>query len=137
MVNRSNCITLFDDCLRSKKLKFSQIYIDNAGCNYEIFLGSMNGYVQMEYFPLDSDDESITCTFYSKTNSTGMSLYESCVDSDNMAIDFEEEIDNLVDGVKKLNQAISKIEIKIDQIIEICEEHQLDLNNFIEIIYNF
>jgi prefoldin subunit 5 len=46
-------------------------------------------------------------------------------------------IDNLVEHVKKLNQAIAKISTKINQIKDICEEYELDFEEFITLNYDF
>jgi hypothetical protein len=47
------------------------------------------------------------------------------------------EIEELINAVKRINFGISKIESKIEQIRNICEEYNLELDKFIDVLYNF
>jgi hypothetical protein len=49
----------------------------------------------------------------------------------------EDEIEQLIDATKKLNAVINKVRNKIEQIQEICDENELDINEFISLNYDF
>lgn len=47
-----------------------------------------------------------------------------------------EELQNTIDKTKSIQRTINKIEIYIDKIKDLCEEENLNLNNFIDVKFN-
>lgn len=140
MIDKHNITQIIDEYLKTNKIRYTIIEQDVRMVLYQIFIGSMDGFIQIEY-DLDSSSENILITYYSNVNDdNGLSLYESVVDnydSPLTQINVEGEIEQLIDQVKILNKAVAKIGQKIEQIREICEEYNLEIEEFIEVIYNF
>jgi hypothetical protein len=148
-VKKENIHETVENFLKSLKIR----YTINENL-YELFLGTISGFIQLE---LSNTDDSITIQFFSPVDLDGNSLYSSVWDNENCVIDFdfdewvdrkyvqkedgveqvEGEIEELITSVNKINIAVNKIEKKIEQIKEICEEYQLDVETFIDVVYDF
>ena len=135
-VTRDNVYEVIDNYLKENKIRFS-ITTDDSGNFYELFLGSESGFIQVEIASNDSDDKDVFFQFFSRVDDMSNSLYHSQVGTDYDGFDLIMEIDELIANVKKLNQVIGKIRNKLDDIENICEENEMNVNDFIEIIYNF
>jgi hypothetical protein len=137
-LTNKNVIEKIEDTLKSFKIRFNQrTYSDDYGANYELFIGSASGYIQAEFDLTDDTDDVVYFQFYSKSDSSDISLYHYQISSDNSQFDLEYHIEELIENIKKLNSILNKIEAKIDQIRSICEENELDMDDFIEVVYDF
>ena len=87
---------------------------------------------------VNEKDNHVVLQLFSKIDDYGNSFFHQDWDNECEHCDsIEGEIDNLVEHVKKLNQAIAKISTKINQIKDICEEYELDFEEFIQLNYDF
>lgn len=138
-ITKHNICQEIEQILKSQNIRFSIENQDYRGTNYELFVSSMEAYIQIEYDLNKEEDNDVQITFYTKVNSDGLSLYESDWDNyDNSIKDgIETEIEELINAVKRINFGISKIESKIEQIRNICEEYNLELDKFIDVLYDF
>lgn len=131
------CETI-ENYLKELKVRYSILDPDSKGCVYELFISSMSGYIQVEYDLDDENDSFFLLQFYTPVDSTGHSIYHQEWDNECENCDsVEGEIDNLLESVKKINQGISKISTKIEQIKDLCEEYGLDFDSLITLNYNF
>lgn len=136
-------ITKHDVCgiieahLKANQIKFSIQENNSKLCIYELFVSSLPCFVQVEY-NLDNDDPDVLITFFSEVKSDGLSAYsqewESYHDSDDS---IESHIDDMIDYVKLINRVHAQIVRKIEEIREICEEHELDVDEYIKVEYDF
>ncbi len=136
-ITRSNVYKEIDSILNESNIRFNLRDKDARGGNYELFVGSMPCFIQIETSDETSDDETVSFQFYTDIDKQGIALYHTYPKSDDKNFDLEDEINSLIEKTKKLNTVISKIEKKIEQIKEICEEYQLEVENFIEITFDF
>ena len=135
MITKQNVYENIENYLKDNKIRY--IVQNFPGCdNYELFLGSMSGFIQVETSE-DEDDDSVTFQFYSKIDGDGNSLYHSNADTEDEDFSLEDEIDALIDAIKKMNLVVAKIQTKIEQIKEICSENEMNYEDFITIVYNF
>ena len=136
MITKQNVYENTENYLKDNKIRY--IVQNFPGCDtYELFLGSMSGFIQVETSVEDVDDDSVTFQFYSKIDGDGNSLYHSNADTEDEDFSLEDEIDALIDAIKKMNLVVAKIQTKIEQIKEICSENEMDYEDFITIVYNF
>ena len=134
MITKQNVYENIDNYLKENKIRY--IVQNFPGCDtYELLLGSMSGFIQVE--TIDEYDDSVTFQFYSKIDDNGNSLYNSNADTEDEDFSLEDEIDALIDAIKKINLVVAKIETKIEQIKEICSDNEMDYEDFITIVYNF
>ena len=136
-INKHGIRELIENYLKSKKIKYSIDNEDNFGLVYEIYVGSLECYLQVEYDLEKIEDESVVVQLFTEVDDSGNSLYNVTWENDEHYDSLESEIDTLIDETKLLNKAVIKIGRKVEEIIEICEEHNLDLREFIQIEYNF
>lgn len=148
-ITKANIRETIENYLKSIKVRYTieEDYL------YELFLGSVNGFIQLDLNDND-EDNGLAIQLFSPIDYNGNSLYESLweneeyiknenendyihIPKENAVEELESEIEELINNVKNINNAINKISKKIDQIKEICEEYQLELDTFIEILYDF
>lgn len=137
-VTKHNICQTIEDYLKSKKIRYSISDSDSKGLLYELYIASIECYIQVEYDLDKEDDEYIVLQLFDKVDYYGNSIYHASWDNeDENADSIEGEIDNLLEAVKRINQGISKISAKLDQIKEICEEYNLEFEEFITLNYDF
>jgi hypothetical protein len=135
---KNEIYNLIETHLKNNHIRYVQSNSDSKGCLYELFLGSMNGFIQVELDFDDLTDDYVYLQLFSPLDSQSNALYENDWASDGEHQDsLEGVIDTLIEEVKKLNSVIAKISIKIDQIKEICLEYDMDYEQFITIEYEF
>ena len=135
MITKQNVYENIDNFLKKEKIRFTvQNY--SSGDFYELLLGSINGFIQVEISEEETDN-SVYFQFFSNVNYDGNSLYNSNISAEDENFSLDGEIFELVNAVKKMNVVVAKIESKISQIKEICEDNEMDFENFIEIVYDF
>jgi hypothetical protein len=138
-VTKNNVRDLIESYLKDNKIKYTTNYEDSKGLIYEIYVGSLECTIQVEY-DLDNDEDNyIVLQLFTQVGKyDGRSLYHQDWDNENKFLDsIEDEIEQLIDATKKLNAVINKIRNKIEQIQEICDENELDINEFISLNYDF
>jgi hypothetical protein len=137
-ITKHNVCETIENFLKENKIRFSIEDSDNNGLFYELYISSISGFIQVEYNLDKEDDNDIYIQFFSKIDTNGNSLYESNWSNYQENQDsLESEIEALISGIKTINQGIAKIEAKINQIKDICEEYSLEIDNFISIEYDF
>ena len=137
-VTKQNINEKIENYLKEEKIRYNIISQDSKSCLYELFLGSESGYIQVEYDMDNDTDDYIVAQLYSRTDDNEVSIYH--YDWDNESENhgsIEINIEVLVEEVKKINKAISKIKSKIEDIRNICEEYGLEFEEFIELNYTF
>lgn len=137
-VTKHNICQIIEDYLKSQKIRYSISNSDPKGLLYELYISSRECFIQVEY-DLDKENDDYTLLqLFDNVDDFGNSIYHSDWDNENQYADsVEGEIENLIEAVKQINQGISKINTKIDQIKDICEEYGLDFEEFITINYDF
>ena len=124
-------ITVF---LKEKKISFD-VDRHSTTDNFELYIGSDSGFIQVEYSEL-RNEASVCIQFYSKLDRQGNSLYNSSIEISEI-IDLHTEIEQLIYEVKENIRTVSKIKSLIDKIQEICDENNLEIDDFITVEYNF
>ena len=114
-------ITVF---LKEKKISFN-VDRHSTTDNFELYIGSDSGFIQVEYSEL-RNEASVCIQFYSKIDRQGNSLYNSSI-----------EISEIIDLHTEIEQLIYEVKSLIDKIQEICDENNLEIDDFITIEYNF
>jgi hypothetical protein len=136
-ITKHNVREIIENYLKSKKIKYSIDDEDNFGLVYEIYVGSLECYLQVEYDLEKIEDDYVVVQLFTEIDDLGNSLYSVTWENDEHHDSIESEIDTLIDETKQLNRAVIKIGKKIEDIIEICEEHGLSSEDFIQINYDF
>jgi hypothetical protein len=134
--NKGNVYKTIEDYLKEQGIRYD-ITPDTSGNVYELFLGSESGFIQVEIDSEDPDESDVFFQFFSKVNYDGNSIYHDQGDTENENFDLIDRIDELITKIKTLNKAITRIRNKIEDIKSICEECEMDIEEFIEIVYNF
>ena len=134
-ITRFNVTDKIESYLKDNKIKYIISDSDNFGCSYELLIGSITGNIQVELNGHDLTDDSVTIQTFNTSNSD-TSIYESLWDSEDSE-SLESEIENLVQQVKNINIGVAKIEKQIEKIKDICNEYELNVDMFIDVVYNF
>jgi hypothetical protein len=133
-ITQNNICQKIEDYLKEKKLNFNILHQNDQGLNYEIYLGSSEAHIQVEYDLTNDDDNSVYLQLYTKLDEYGNSFYHQYWKSDDTDADsLEGEIDRLVESTISLTKAYSKIDSKLDQIRDICKEYNIDFDELITI----
>lgn len=136
-ITQHNVCEHIESILKSLNIRYSILFPDSKGCVYQLYISSIEGNIQVEYDLDDEEDNYFILQFFTKVDTYGNSLYHSDWNNETPGDSIEGEIENLVEYAKKINQGISKIQIKIEQIKDICEEYELDFEEFIDVLYDF
>lgn len=135
-ITKYNVLQHIEEILKNLKIRFSIINQDSKGCHIQLYISSIEGNIQVEYSLDDVNDNYFCLQFFTDIDSEGLSLYYSHWDNDSND-SIEGEIEELINSIKRINQGISKIQTKINQIKDICEEYNLEFDNFIGVLYDF
>jgi hypothetical protein len=135
-ITKHNVCQKVEDYLKDNRIRYTISNSDPDVVYYELFLGSLESNLQIEYNLADDTDDFVVVQLYTKVDAYGDSIYHNTWDSENED-DLIEEIDTLVRESKKLNLVISKIGNLVDRIREIYVENELDMEKFIELNYDF
>lgn len=135
-ITKYNIIQHIEEILKNLKIRFTIINRDSKGCHIQLYISSIEGNIQVEYSLDDVNDNYFCIQFFTDIDSDGLSLYYSHWDNDSND-SIEVEIEELLNSIKRINQGISKIQTKINQIKDICEEYNLEFDNFIGVLYDF
>ncbi len=137
-ITRFNVTDKIESYLKDNKIKYIISDSDNFGCSYELLIGSITGNIQVELNGRDLTDECVGIQMFN-TSTNDRYIYESSTwysdDEDGDSI--ESEIENLVQQVKNINIGVVKIEKQIEKIKDICNEYELNVDMFIDVVYNF
>jgi hypothetical protein len=137
-VTKHNIRDVIESYLKNNRLKYTIDNEDSKGLFYEIFVGSLECYLQIEYDLDDDNDVYVVIQLFTKVDDYGMSLYRQDWDNKTDGADsLEGEIETLIQETKRLNGVINKIRNKIEQIKEICEENDMEFDEFITLNYDF
>ena len=135
-VTKENICQKIEDFLKSSKIRYNILAPDSRGLLYELFISSIEGNIQVEYNLDDPNDDIIYVQFFTNIDSNGNSIYHSDWDNES-GESIEGEIEELIEAVKRINSGLSKINSKIEQIKDICEEYNLEFEDIIEVLYEF
>jgi len=137
-ITKNNIREVIDTYLKENRIKYTTDHEDSMGMVYEIYVGSLECYLQLEYNMEDENDDVVFVQLFTKVDDWGESLYHQTWESDSEDGDtIEREIEVLIQETKRLNSVVNKIRNKIEQIQEICDENELDIEEFITINYDF
>jgi hypothetical protein len=152
LITKNNIRDIIETFLKENHYRYSTDFEDSKGLLYQIYLGSLDCFIQVEYDLDKPEDNAVHIQFFTKADSSGNCLYEQNWDnyeaqfvdgkfemkfSDIPEESIEGHIETLIEETKKYNSVIGKISKKIDQIKEICEEHELDPEEFITVNFDF
>lgn len=137
-ITKHNICEIIENYLKELKIRYNIDNVDSIGCIYELFISSTSGFIQVEYDLDDEKDNYVVTQLFTSVDDYGNSIYHSNWDNECKTCDsLNGEIDNLVDSIKRINNGLSKISSKINQIKDICEEYELDFENLIDVLYDF
>jgi hypothetical protein len=136
-ITKHNIRQVIEDYLKSEHIKYITEGENSKGLMYEIYVGSLECYLQVEYNLDEDNDNDIVVQLFTKVDSYGDSLYHVDWISWKEEGSIEDEIEALIQKTKKINSFVNKIRNKIEQIQEICEENEFDIEEFITINYDF
>ena len=136
-ITKHNVCQHIEDILKSQKVRYSILEPDSKGCGYELYVSSIEANIQVEYNLDDDNDNNFYLQFFTNIDSNGLSLYHSYWDKKSNGDSIEGKIEELLNAIKRINQGVSKIQTKIEQIKDICEEYNLEFENFIDVLYDF
>jgi lysyl-tRNA synthetase class II len=136
-ITKHNIRQVIEDYLKSERIKYTTEGENSKGLMYEIYVGSLECYLQVEYNLDDDNDNDIVVQLFTKVDSYGDSLYHVDWLNWKEGDSIETEIESLIQQTKKINSLVNKVRNKIEQIKEICEENELDIEEFITINYDF
>jgi hypothetical protein len=134
---KHNIRQVIEDFLKSNHIKYSTDNEGSKGLIYEIYVGSLECYLQVEYDLEDKGNHYIVVQLFTKVDDYGNSLYHSEWENDNNGDSIEGEIETLIQETKKINSLVNKVRNKIEQIKEICEENEFNIEEFITVNYDF
>ncbi len=134
---KNNIRQIIEDFLKSEKIRYSIDNENNFGLIYELYVGSLECFIQIEYDLQKEGDEYIVVQLFTDIDDNGFSLYDQTWENDGNCGDIVGAIGELIDETKRINSIVNKIRKRIEQIEEICEEEGMDLNNFLTIKYDF
>ena len=132
---KRNVLDVVSNSLKNRKIKFSLDDEDGTGCVstflFELIFINVLGYIQVEF----SDDKvNIVPAIQYFTQNNEYHEVE-------MNISNLDEIDNQIEEfvlfIKSFNKAIIRIQNKIEQITNLCEDLQMDPDIFITVNYDF
>jgi hypothetical protein len=137
-VNKHNVCTIIETYLKEQKLPFNVLHSNNTVVNYEIFSGSTECYIQVEYKLDDTTDNEVFLQLFTKQNELAESHYhqEWMSWETEFQDSIESEIESLIEATKKLNKAFAKISAKLEQIKELCAENNLDFEELITVNFD-
>jgi len=137
-ITKHNIKQTIEDFLKSKRIRYSISDEDSLGLTYELFIGYLECFLQVEY-DLDAEysDKNVVVQLFTNVDSNGNSLYSETWENDGNYGSIESEIETLIDETKRMNSVVNKISKKIEQIIELCEDNGLDSHNFLTVHYDF
>jgi hypothetical protein len=118
--------------LKQNKIKYST-EPDNNHILYELFLGSISAFIQLDW---DDKDDNVGIELYCFSTDYYGYLYERSISTDSND-EFFTEIEALLTATKNINKALSKIENKLEDIKAICEENEIELKSILNINYKF
>jgi hypothetical protein len=137
-ITKNNIREVIDAYLKENRIKWTTDHEDSMGMVYEIYVGSLECYLQLEYNLDDENDDVVFVQLFTKVDDWGESLYHQTWESDSKGGDtIETEIEVLIQETKRLNSVVNKIKAKIEQIQEICDENELGIDEFITVNYDF
>lgn len=124
--------------LNNLKIRYEISGQDAKGCIYEIFVASTSGFIKIEYDLDNNNNDEIVIELYTSLKFDGdIAMYESFWDNDNTHDALESEINHFVDSIKRIEEGITIIKYRIEQIKNICDAMDIDYAEFITLNYNF
>lgn len=117
--------------LKSKNVKFTED-LEN-GFDFTIHLGSETGSAWIE----EIDENGEICYQVNTMDDNGTIDYLLQIEETSDYDSLEQNIYELIEFLKLKGRIVTKIEAKINQIEELCEELGVPLDTFIEVTYNF
>jgi hypothetical protein len=136
-ITKHNICESIENFLKSKHIKFSIDDPEPRGVTYELYVGSLSCFLQIEYDLDNETDDLVIVQLFTNTDNSGNSLFHYEWDNEKDDDSLDVEIETLIQETKRINSLINKIRNKIEQIQDLCDENQLDIENFISINYDF
>jgi hypothetical protein len=131
-LNKNNISGVINAYLNKKGVRF-KLDTNSNDFSYKLDIqDSISTYIQIESYK--DNDEELIFTFWITLNYNDEALYEN---ETNNKDDLEENLETLIDNSFNYGRAIKKIKSKVESIIEICEEYDINYEHFILIEYNY
>lgn len=122
----SEVLEIIENYLKVLRIKYKVIKHTLNDYEYELIIFSTKAYIQVEH---DTSTEITIVSFMFKTGNYTQDWDSNCKCCDTI----ENEIDKLIDYVKRYMQALNKVTTKLEQIKDICEIYKININNLITI----
>jgi hypothetical protein len=119
---------------KTLKVKYTVEYRDSNGVFFQLNTGLIKSYIHVEY---NETDDWVNVILYTEPGGDGVSLYEQEWENIESGFSLEDQIDNLISTTKRLNKVVSKISSKVDDIMKLCYDNDIDYENFISVNYYF
>jgi len=136
-ITKHNICESIEIFLKSNRIKYSIDDPDSKGLVYELYVGSLSCFLQIEYDLDNETDNFVYVQLFTNTDNAGNSLYHSEWNNEEHDDSLDTEIETLIQETKRINSLINKIRNKIEQIQELCDENELNIHEFISVNYDF
>jgi hypothetical protein len=132
-VTKHNLISAITSYLVKNKIRFVIVEENDLGAFLEVIVGSLIGYIQVEYNLNEADDNEVVIQKFVRFGNEDFALevYDADLGTGLDISEIESELEGLIEKTKGLTIALSKIETHINKIIEICGENQLPHTAFV------
>jgi hypothetical protein len=132
-VTKHNLVSAITSYLVKNKIRFVIIEENDLGAFLEVIVGSLIGYIQVEYNLNEADDNEVVIQKFVRFGNEDFALevYDADLGTGLDISEIESELEGLIEKTKGLTIALSKIETHISKIIEICGENQLPHTAFV------
>lgn len=132
-VTKHNLVSAITSYLVKNKIRFVIIEENDLGAFLEVIVGSLIGYIQVEYNLNEADDNEVVIQKFVRFGNEDFTLevYDADIGTGLDISEIESELEGLIEKTKVLTITLSKIETHINKIIEICEENQLPHTAFV------
>jgi hypothetical protein len=132
-ITKHNVQSVIEKILKEYRISW---HLESSDDNYYLLYqlnisSSVNSFIQIES---SKDVDEVYVSLYSMIDGVSDRFFHEVGFEADEVVDLEDEIQSLINSVKDLYKATTKIFKKIEDIKTICEENGLDHEYFIEVL---